>query len=116
VAVEQEGLHVGGGEVWDEVAGGDDGAVGELAQLGEPVVAEDDAEQRTRPPAWWCAGGALGHLDQRGRAAHRDRACDPGGLVGEVELAFDAVQDGGDGGAGDGVELGVEADHAVQHR
>jgi hypothetical protein len=67
VGLEEGGLDVGGGQEREELAGGDDGAVGQFAQSAEHrlVAADMDRDEGLwQPGAWWCGQGAAGHDDE----------------------------------------------------
>ena len=114
---EQHGLQQRSVHVRDQMAGVDDGAVGQLAEVGEAVVTQHDGEQRGwAPRALRGGGGAGGHLDQRRGASLRRRTGHTGGLISQVQLTHEAVELGEEGGAAERVEVPVEADDAVQHR
>ena len=64
--VEEDRFQVGPVEVGDELAGGDDGAVPQLAEPGHAVVADRDAEQGAGPlGVVRSGGGAFRHHHQR---------------------------------------------------
>ena len=104
-------------EVRHQRAGGDDGAVGQFAQSGEASFTDEHGEQRAGAVARRRGWRRSGWPSRRGRRrVVRRGADDPGGLVGEVLLAFQPVELGGDDGAVDGVEAAVETHRAVQGR
>ena len=114
-SVEDDALDVCVRQQRHDLAGCDDLTVGQLAQVGERVGADEDREQWARSQTSLCCGaGAVGHLDERVGSALGGGAVVAVGQVVHAELLHQPGQLLEEGGAADRIEQGPQIDHPVQ--
>ena len=110
-SIEHDALDLGVGEVGDDLARCDDRALGELAHLGEGLLADEEGDQRSGAESvGWTGARPVRHLNQGVSASLADGASVSSLPVIEVQRPFQALQLVTESAATDRVQHAVQND------